>query len=405
MTSIRADLARRSSPLSILRTVAALGLAIWALTLVSTTASKPLSEQPAPDSVEYADGAWQLGHGHGYVTFFNERTSSFGQVGRPPRYPFGTAVALAPFAAAVNRFPQGPQLGSRVITALYVVAMVAAGWLLGGPLASAAVALLIGLSPFTQVSASLILSDSLSALLTVGILIALTVGSGNRVAAVAGALAGALVCVRLLGVVALPGVLLALGGRRRLIAALFAAPFLGALGLYQWQTFGSPLRTGYSYWVPGLHEFSPSYVLAHPSSADGPFVYPDKLNGRLLHVVCPCGVGGPMSKLPNLAFYPSVLAGLFWVFAPPLTALIGLWQLFVEHTTPAARFTLVTIVLNVGLVLFYFYSAARFVAPAASLLTVYAAVALARLIAGLGRASLRLARHAAARPASVGSGN
>jgi hypothetical protein len=112
-----------------------------------------------------------------------------------------------------------------------------------------------------------------------------------------------------------------------------------------------------------------------------------------------------MSKLPNLAFYPSVLAGLFWVFAPPLTALIGLWQLFVEHTTPAARFTLVTIVLNVGLVLFYFYSAARFVAPAASLLTVYAAVALARLIAALGRASLRLARHAAARPASVGSGN
>ncbi len=329
--------------------------------------------------MEYADGGWQLGHGHGYVTFWDEHKNVFGDVARPPRYPFGTAVALAPFSAIVNRFPQGPQVGSRAITLLFALAMVVAAWSLAGPLGGAIVALLIGFSPFVKVSASLVFSDALSALLTVGILIALVTGRGRRSAAIAGALAGAVICVRLLGVVALPGLLLALSGRRRVVAALAAAPFIGAMGLYQWQTFGSPLRTGYSYWVPGLKEFSPSYVL-HNTSYEGPFVFPDKLNGSLLRGLCPCGVGGPMTKLPNLAFYPSVLAGLFWVFAPPLTGLLGLWQLIVERANPAARFALVTVILNLGVVFFYWDSAARFVAPAASLLTVYGAVLLARLV-------------------------
>lgn len=394
--------AGRISAATIVTSVMAVAATIWVLTTVLTVQTKPLSDQPWPDSVEYADGAWQLGHGHGYVTFFNERTSHFGTVSRPPRYPFGTSAALAPFAAVVNRFPQGPQVGARVITALYVVAMIAAAWLLAGSLGGVIVALLIGFSPFTQVSASIVLSDALAALLTVGILIAVTLGSGARAAAVAGALAGAVVCVRLLGVVSLPGVLFVFSGRRRLIAAAFAAPFIGALGLYQWQTFGSPFKTGYSYWEPGLREFSPSFLLGHTSS-EGPFVYPDKLKGSLLQGVCPCGVGGPMGKLSNIAFYPSVLAGLFWVFAPPASGLIGLWRLIAERASRPARFALITVVLNVGLVFFYWDSAARFVAPAASLLTIYCAVALAKLLRWLLRAML-LKRRGPARSSIAVSG-
>ena len=401
MSPIRTGSRVLGSRVAIAQTALAVVLAAFAVGWVLKTPPRPLSQQPGPDAIEYADGGWQLGHGHGYVTFFDEHKNAFGTTPRPPRYPFGTAVALAPFSAVVHGFPRGPQLGARVITVLFVLAMIAAAWLIGGPLAAAIVALLISFSPFTEVSATIILSDALAALLTVCILIALTVGRGWRTAVVAGGLAGALICVRLLGVVSLPAVMVALTGRRRVIAALAAAPFVGALGLYQWQTFGSPFRTGYSYWVPGLKNFSLSY-LHHTDQGDGPFVYQDKLNGHLLGFVCPCGVGGPMSKLSNLAFYPSVLADLFWVFAPPLTGLIGLWQVVVSRTTPAARFALVTVVCNAVLVCFYFYTAARFLAPAASLLTVYASVALARLLGRVLRTASELGRGGrAVAPAST----
>lgn len=361
----------------------AIALTVWAIAPLVSEPAQPLAAQARPDSVEYADGAWQVAHGHGYVTFFNEHTSAFGHVAVPPRYPFGTSIALAPFSLFGGPFPRGAQLGARVIAILYVAAVVAAAWLLGSWLAAAAAALLLAVTPFATASASVVLSDALASLLTVTILITLAAGGGRRSAAAAGALCGALLCVRLLGVVSLPALALALDARRRLVAGLFVVPFLGVLGIYQWSTFGSPLKTGYSYWNPGLREFSPSYLLGH-TSAEGPYIYPDKLNGALLHGVCPCAPGGPMSSLRNLAFYPSVLIGLFWVLAPPLTGVVGLWEAFRDRSTPAARFTLVTVVLNLVVVLFYWDRAARFVAPAVSLLIIYAGVAIARLLSSAG---------------------
>src|SRR5947209_7782634 len=107
---------RRHSPGAIGARILAVALTIWTLVPLATESARPLALQPRPDSVEYADAGWQLGHDHVYVTFFNERRKAFGNSSFPPRYPFGTAAALAPFAAIVNRFPQGPQLGSRVIS-------------------------------------------------------------------------------------------------------------------------------------------------------------------------------------------------------------------------------------------------------------------------------------------------
>lgn len=379
MRSQFAWLRRPRSVVSAIQTVAAIGLTISAIVPVAIVRAKPLAVQPFPDSVEYADGAWQLGHRHGYVTFFDERTSAFGDIARPPRYPFGTSAALAPFAAIIGRFPASIQDGSRFYSVLYVLVLVAAAWRLGGPLAGAVAALLAGASPFAYVSASLILSDALAAMLTVAILLALTFQSRTSAGA-AGALTGALVCVRLLGVVSLPAALLAVRGRSRVILAACAAPFIAGLALYQWNTFGSPLRTGYSYWLPELHTFSSSFVLGHTPLNEGPFVYPDLLKGSIFQSLCPCGVGGPMTKLASLFFYPSVAFGLFWVFAPPLAGLIGLVRMVMDRSTEAARFALTTVVLNVAVVLFYFDRAARFVAPAASLLLVYGALGISGLL-------------------------
>jgi hypothetical protein len=369
-------------------------LTVWAVGPVLGARAVPLQNQPFPDSYEYADAAWQLAHGHGYVTFVDEHTGKFGPIARPPRYPFGTAVALAPFAAVFSGFPHGPQIGARIISTLYVLVIVCASASLGGILAAAIAALLVGSSPFAQTTAGLILSDPLAALLAVGLLIALTARS-RAGDAISGLLAGATICVRFLGVIALPAAVLAVSGRRRrfLIVAC-AAPFVGALALYQWLTFGSPFRTGYSYWLPGLHEFDLSFAIRRTTLVEGPFVIADKLNGSIFSFVCPCGVGGSMAALRNIVFYPSVLAGLFWVFAPPLSGVVGLIQMVRERSTPAARYGLLTVALNLAVVLFYFDQAARFVAPAASLLLVYSATGIAAFLDWAWR-SLAVSRRGA----------
>ena len=358
----------------------AAALTVWALVPIFTDTAQSLEVQPFPDSAEYADGAWQLAHGHGYVTFVNEGASSplfASAVPSPPRYPFGTSVALAPFQLVIGHFPRGVQVGSRAISAAYVIALVWAAWLLGGPLAGAVGALLVGLSPFAHVSATLILSDALGALLTVAVLIALIRGS-RRSIAIAGALVGAILTVRTIGIILLPALFVAIGRdkQRIALALLCGSPFVLALAIYQWHTFGSPLRTGYGYWVPGLKLVDPTYITGL-RPGDGPFIIPDKLNGDLLSSVCPCGAGGPMSQMSNVPFYASVLAGAFWIFAPPLTSLIGLARVVRRRTTPAARFVLVAVGLNFALLAVYYSQGARLLAPAASLLLVYSAAAIA----------------------------
>ncbi len=373
-----------ASPGQIVLATVALAVTVWAVGVVATARTRPLEHQPGPDAIEYADGAWQLGHGHGYFTFWNEGVAAFGHRAFPPRYPFGTSAALAPFAAFSSTFPGLIQIGSKVITILYVLALVLAAWRLGGPLAGGLAALMVGLSPFAQTSAQIILSDALASLVAVLILIALTFPR-HLAAMLAGAAAGAAVCVRLLAVVLLVPLPLVLRGRRRLAAAAGAIPLVGALAWYQWHAFGAPWRTGYGYWAPTLRTFAFSFLYGHTPGAEGPYVYPDKLHGALMSWTCPCHLGGPMATIPNWAFYPSVVIGLFWVFLPPFTGLLGLGELIRRRASAPAVFTLVALVLNIVLVDFYYDKAARFVAPTASLLLVYSAVGGAGLLSRLVR--------------------
>ena len=133
----------------------------------------------------------------------------------------------------------------------------------------------------------------------------------------------ALVTVRLALAVIPLALLIALPSRFRRRFALCAAPLVLALVAYQWITFGNPFTTGYDYYVSG-RSFSPGYAVADNPRGDGPWVFPDVLNGRLLQSACPCPLGGPQAGLPNVWFYPAVLLGLFWVLAPPLATVPGL---------------------------------------------------------------------------------
>lgn len=361
----------------------------------------PLAKQPFPDSQTYVDGAWQLARGHGYVTNVEQSPTPVPRhLATPvaPRYPFGTSAVLVPFVLAFGRI-EGAQTGARVIVALYVLAVIAAAWLLGGPLAALLAALFVRGSPFADTTATLVLSDPLAALLAVLILVALIRQSTLRIV-VARALAGALIDVRLLGIVALPAAFLA-AGRRRWILLCAAVPGVALLAYYQWTTFGSPFVSGYSHWLPHLHQFGLGYLTGSPVASDGTLIHPHA--SHVLSSVCACD---PTTELGNLAFYPAVLSGVVWIYTPPLIGLIGLIALIRARRTPPARYALALIALNVVIVYVYFWQAARLVAPAASLLLVYAAVGLASFAMwaiqhGPGARRLRVAttwRRTAGRP-------
>jgi hypothetical protein len=341
---------------ALVTTAAVLGLCL-------TTLPRAMDDQPFPDSFEYADAAHHLLAGEGYVTTVHENGP------QPPRYPPGFSVVLLPFVAAGKPLAATPWFG-----AVYVLAAVITAWLLGGPLAAGLTAALVGTAPFAVEASSLLMSDALVTAVTV--LLAGLLRQRQVIGAVA--LAGGLAVLRLSAALAVPAALLALpvGVARR--AAVWSAPGLLVLGVFQWLTFGSPVRTGYDYWLPDLKTFDAAYTLERPMG-DTPTMVGDALNGQLLGGLCPCAdEGGPLTQLPNVLFYPAVIFGPFWVFAPPLVALVGLAYAFRCWRQPAARFTLLLTVLTWALLSVYVFQAARLVAAPAVLLTIYAAVAAAR---------------------------
>ena len=345
----------------------------FALVPVLSSESRPLETQPFPDAAEYADAAYQLARGNGYVTYVHN------QENRPPRYPPGFSLALTPFVAFAGPYPASVQMAVKVFAALYVLAAVFSAWALGGPLAAALTATLVGVSPLAQVSASLILSDAFAAALTVFMIVLLHRPSARRVS-LAGALTGALLVVRLSAVVNLMALILSLPPRywRRVVG--FSLPAIIGLGLYHWRTFGSPFRTGYGYWLPDQRNFHWIPALASPPKppfTDGPWVVGDAMNGALLHWICPCPEGGPQAAFPNAFFYPLVLLGLFWIFAPPLTTLPGLWGAWTRRREAVGAFTLWLTVLSLSMYAFYFYQGARFMAGPATLLVIFTAASIA----------------------------
>lgn len=253
--------ARIASKLGRTRIAMVLDVAIIAGVLVSviSVAPRPLADQPFPDAQEIADATKQLVSGNGYVTYVHENER------HPPRYLPGFSLALAPFAILGSDYPANVQRGATAYAALYVLLAAIVAWSLKGSTAGALVAILIGVSPFARAEASLIMSDALAAGLSV-LLVTLIQRPTTKRVTWAGALAGALVAVRLPMIAML--VVLPHALRKRVL--LCAAPPLVALALFNFGTFGSPLKTGYDYWLPQVRQFSPSFVMASPIIGDGP---------------------------------------------------------------------------------------------------------------------------------------
>jgi hypothetical protein len=334
---------------------------------------RPLAEQPYPDSQQYADAARHLASGDGYVTTVGVR----GEAPAPPRYPPGFSLALAPFAAA-GSYPDNVQLGAKAYAAAYVLALAAAAWAVGGPLAAGLATVCAGASPFAAGSAALVLSDALAAAGTLITLLLLAGAPTRGRAAAAGLLSGLLIVVRFAMVWNLLAVLVALRRPHRKWALLLAlVPLLG-LALHQWRAFGSPLRTGYDGSIQGLRILDVAYAFGGQAS-DGPWVFPDALRGALMRWACahPGWAGGPEAHVPAIVAYPATLLGLFWVFAPPLLGALGLLWVLHRRDEPGARFTLVLTAAVVAFHCVYYFAGARFMAAPASLLAVYGAVALA----------------------------
>lgn len=352
----------------------------------------PLPQQAQPDTSEYADSANRLVHGLGYTTTVKELPTHPAGA-NPPRYPMGYPLLLAPFAL-LGQYPSNVQLGAKVIACLLVIAVAWAALELAGLWAASVAVLLIGLSPFVQVSAQLVMSDALAAALAVALLPLLLRRSRWSMYLV-GAIAGYGLLVRLSFLPVLVVLVIVVRERDRLRVALAATPFMLVLATYQWATFGAPWRTGYDYWLPqGFHPFSFASVTAAGLTGEGPWIFPDFLQGTLARWAChPCGLGGPMHSLPSWLFYTMLIAGFFWVFAPPFITLLGLAVAILNWDTVVGRFVLLVLASQLAFFLPYFYQGARFFAPSAFMLTVLAATVLPRLVqhtlAG-GRATVRL---------------
>jgi hypothetical protein len=345
----------------------------------------PLERQPFSDSQQYADAASQLAHGNGYVTDVYVPPEKLGRdppppgTLRPPLHPPGYAVALAPFAVAGSH-PDNVQLGAKLLAAFYVVVAASAAWSLGGALAAGVAASLVAAAPFGTTYGTFILSDAFGAALLV-ITVVLVQRPTRTRAALAGAAAGISTVVRLISGVVIPLLLVVLPAGRRLRAILFAAPFIVALALSQWSSYGSPHRTGYTYWDPDLRLFDPRYAWALERDGDAPGVVQDVLHGDLLEWACPCSPGGPQEELPNLVFYPAVLLGLFWIFTPPLLTVPGAIYAWRHRREPAAALTLLVAAVMLAYFVFFYYRAARFLAGPATLLAIWTAVAVGRWLA------------------------
>jgi 4-amino-4-deoxy-L-arabinose transferase-like glycosyltransferase len=331
---------------------------------IAAAPERPLSQQPYPDAAEYASAAESLAHDKGFFTYIHA-----GQR-QPPRYPPGYPFALAPFAAA-GTFPHAVQRGATFYAILYFLATMLAAWVLGGPLAALLAGVFVLASPFARDSGGLILSDALVAALTVLALPLLRTANRPR-ARLAGATTGLAMLARLTASVNLVALLVSWPRRSLRSLLAFALPALVGLGLLQWALFGSPIKTGYSYWGVAGHSLSAAYLTSADTLREQPFIFPDRLEQ-----VCGCGVEGARSSLANLPFYPLVLAGVLWIFSPPLVPLAGLVYAWRRRREPVGRYALVLTGLSLVLFWCYRFQGARFVAGPATVLTVLAAVALA----------------------------
>ncbi|MEY3618437.1 MAG: hypothetical protein RL726_1135 [Actinomycetota bacterium] len=352
----------------------------------------PLESQPFPDTQSYSSQARQIADGNGFVIDFDERISSAKNlVGAkdtyPSRYPPGYSIFLAPFVIVFG--DSGIEVGVKVaVFAMFLVAILIAKRL-SGFLAASIVALAIVSSPFLRKSSTLVMSDAFGALLC--LLAVLTVIELTRrepgetktrnLSISLGMICGFAMISRISLIFIFAAALLVFTKRGNLSwIVLGFVPFALFLGVLQHLQFGSPFRTGYSYYVHGYVEFSLSHLTQPNPYGERDFLFPDWSNGKLMTWTCPCDENGPIGKAPNIVFYPATLAGLYWIFMPPLFGVLGFIKLFITRTSLTYRFMAAVIALNTLMMFVYFFQGARLVAPSALILVICGSIASADLV-------------------------
>ncbi len=232
----------------------------------------------APDAVEYSTSAWRLVHEGRYAITINGTAY-------PPRYPPGFALfALVPVYGLTGLEVGGGIYGVLFWSLIGIAAAFAVGRRLGGVasgfLAGAAVLLLPDFRHYSQ----MIMSDATSAAVSLVLLLVylrLTTSPDMwRRWLVAGVITAIAVSIRPTALSAtLPFLIFAWRNspRQRLLltCGLFSLPvlLLSAFQMvYNFQTFGSPLRSGYQFWCPVPYDyprltFGFSHLLANTAAA------------------------------------------------------------------------------------------------------------------------------------------
>ena len=325
--------------------------------------------RPRPDAVEYEEGARRLARGEGYWLYL-------GAERYPPRYPIGFSALLAP--AVFLWGEEQPGLAVRVVLATAAIAILATWGVAAqaaGNVAATAAALLLATAPLHVRFSKTVLSDvpSSAAVASVALLVLLAAARGARSGmwvgvGVAAGMSATLRIPSVLVLVPVPIVLLcgSVGSsvdRIRGMIYVVAGALLGLLPLLleNWWYFGSPLATGYGYWVPGTL-FDARYAFGPPA-------------------------GGGTDA--NALFYARALLGGGELYGWPLAVLVCVGT-FLGLRQPAGPRALAILAVGYAGVVYvfqslFFWQAERFLLPAVPLLAAVAALPLSAVAGRLMR--------------------
>jgi 4-amino-4-deoxy-L-arabinose transferase-like glycosyltransferase len=347
---------------------------------------------PSPDAQSYAYQALQIAAGN----FFT--IPAVGEVGQnpnglgmfPSRYPPGFSLILSLAALVRPGSLNAVLLGSALISVALLVAVALVTARIFGWWAALIAALAVLATPFIWHSATIVMSDAFGGLLSV-IVVWLTwevlrkapgsIASRWWLVALGFTLGFAVFSRLALLVLVVAAVLAIRRWRSLLVIVASAAPWALILALYQWRAYGSPLETGYGYWLPGLQEFSLFSPLGFNPPGDGPYIYPDMFNGVLFEWARSCTTPA-ISCTPPILTYPASLLGLYWVVIPPIFGVAGFVWTWIHRRERFAQFVAALILVNLLFFFFYFDQGVRFMAPASFPLTIVSA---GGLVAGVRR--------------------
>ena len=212
--------------------------------------------EPFPDAFEYSASALSL-----YQT--GSLTISVNHVAYPPRYSYGFPMLLLPAFAIFGAEPQKALYVSLFLSVAMLVTTMLLAHRLSGHLAALAAGLVVAVGPAHIQGGQWIMSDAAGACLILLASYVLIVGQDRRqprrywlVAGFLGGLAVALAISNVIYVAVLGAVSMwwlrrepRLAVRAALAMLLGSLVWIVPLLVYNWRTFGSPLKTGYHLWT------------------------------------------------------------------------------------------------------------------------------------------------------------